>query len=269
MRAAGQVLLWVSLVVGALSGASAYLVFIDDASEEELAALAQQALTLNAPAGVRMVDGKLGDEPLLKARDPLTAEALSMLRENDAALALLEADAVHADRPVPRNRTVRVREFDLARWRHRWVFVLAFCGMVAGSLMIRVHAARARAGARKSEREGGAAEELAGMARDVRALVAYVEGAWQDDVRRQAIIARIGQLQRTRMAAFVEARAEFTACRGFAGMAAIMERFSAAELQLNRAWSAATDNAVEEAVACLREGSRRLDDLCEDVVKSA
>ena len=47
---------------------------------------------------------------------------------------------------------------------------------------------------------------------------------------------------------------------GIGHAAEVMDRFAAAERQINRAWSAASDGVLEEAEACLAEATMYLDE---------
>ncbi len=65
--------------------------------------------------------------------------------------------------------------------------------------------------------------------------------------RLDAIVERLGEIQKTHLAAFVDARPRLVAKLGLGGYAELMDRFAAAERQLNRAWSAAADGYFDEA----------------------
>jgi hypothetical protein len=78
--------------------------------------------------------------------------------------------------------------------------------------------------------------------------------------RAHLILARVGELQKTHMTAFVEARPLLIVRLGLGGYAELMDRYAAAERQINRAWSAAADGVLAEAVSCLERASELLDE---------
>lgn len=71
------------------------------------------------------------------------------------------------------------------------------------------------------------------------------------DGRMAEIRDRLGGLQRGELMDFVASRERLVAQLGLGGYAALMDQFSAAERQINRAWSAAADGVQEEAISCL------------------
>jgi hypothetical protein len=81
-----------------------------------------------------------------------------------------------------------------------------------------------------------------------------------EQARLALILERIGTLQKTHMPAFVEARPLLVARLGLGGYAELMDRYAAAERQINRAWSAAADGVPEEAVSCLDQAAGLLDE---------
>jgi hypothetical protein len=74
------------------------------------------------------------------------------------------------------------------------------------------------------------------------------------------ILERLGEAQKTHMPAFVEARPILIARLGLGGFAELMDRYAAAERQINRAWSAAADGVPAEAAQCLELASVFLDE---------
>ena len=83
-----------------------------------------------------------------------------------------------------------------------------------------------------------------------------------------AIVRQVGEVQKTHVTAFVEARPELISMLGLSGYAALMDSFAAAERKLNRAWSAAVDKAHEEAIVCLDEVASLLEQTQEKLDSS-
>ncbi|NIP97176.1 MAG: hypothetical protein GWO24_28580, partial [Akkermansiaceae bacterium] len=68
---------------------------------------------------------------------------------------------------------------------------------------------------------------------------------------RQEVVASLDELMGTELDAFVDSRSQLINRLGMSGYARLMDRFAAAERQLNRAWSAAADRVLDESVECL------------------
>jgi hypothetical protein len=251
-------MIWGLLVLGALSGASAYLVSVGDLSDTAVANLARQNLTLNAPAGIEIEDGALTERPLFSPGTTLSDEVLEKLRENDAELAALAAGGAPVDRRVPRVRYVRVKEFSFARWPGRWLCLASLIAMVVTALALKRANARRRADAKRTLAADSPENTLKRLALEVQELCEQLEATEEPSVQITLIAEGVGRLQRTDIAAFADAREELTARFGLARMAEVMDTFSGAERRLNRAWSAATDGQAEEAVACVNEASQLL-----------
>ena len=234
MRILGQFILWGSLVVGVLAAATAYLVSLDAADEQLL------ELTLANPAGkVEQPDGT--SKPIAEKDESVSSELLRRLR--DAGV-----------------RNIRVKEFSFRRWRGRWFFLLALIGLVIGSLLTRFAARPKRA----AESEAGPAdspqhtlEAIQGTIEQLRRQLSEIP---ERSARLDLIVEQIGELQKTQMVAFVDARPALVSRIGLGGYAALMDSYAAAERQINRAWSAAADEAYEEATACLDEASTLIED---------
>ena len=76
--------------------------------------------------------------------------------------------------------------------------------------------------------------------------------------RLAAIVADIGHMQQTHIAAFLNARPELTARLGLGGYARLMDTFAAAERAINRGWSAAADEVESESLVCLDRAAELL-----------
>lgn len=236
MRTLGNIIIALSLVAGLLAAATAYLPRTDLRDEQLL------QLSLAAPAGQR--EGT--DQPLIPAEDPqgqdtaLTQEHIDQLR--DAGVA-----------------RVRVKEFAFARWNGRWVFLASVLGLLAGAWMVRSDTrAAAKAPPADAAEAGSPAAILAETRRRVEALQHELDSAATDDQRLERIVAVVGELQQTHLPRLPAARPRLVAQMGLSGYATLMDAYAGAERQLNRAWSAAADHYLEEAIASLASGTELL-----------
>jgi hypothetical protein len=237
MRTAGSLLILVSLVAASLSATTAYA--------PKLSAVAASAvpLTLAAPAGR---DPGQADKPAVApgtARQPLrlTPDVLDRLA------------ALNVER-------VRVKEFSVGRWSEAWIFGVSMLGLVAGGLLIRRETQREMLAHTADSRSGAGSPQLLLDAayQDVRRLLAEIP-ALPDDRQAIEIRGQIDTIVATRLAPFAAARNELIGRYGVAGHARLMDAFAAAERQLNRAWSAAADQVLPEAITSLEDALASLD----------
>ncbi len=227
-------LLSASLVLGLVGAMTAY------APPLSLADEALEGLTLNAPAGAQAVgDGPVA--PLARKGDRLTPERLAALRSSGET-------------------RVKVKEFALARWTGWPFFVLGCAGLCAGAWLARRESRRALAGAEAAGAGGGDAPEvvLESITRTVDELRAALPAAADDRVRQRRILDALTPIQDVQVPAFVAARSRLIARFGMGGYARLMDRFAAAERQVNRAWSAAADGYVDESTTCLEAAAELL-----------
>lgn len=223
MKLVGHLLLVVSLVVGVLGAATAYLVSLDFPDEELI------GLTLNAPAGVKETEGQR--QPLLKKKDSLDPGRLEQLREAGVAY-------------------VQVQEFSFQRWPGKWAFLVGLVGLGGAAVLLK-RAARQQFAAGEVSKPGegpeAALQELIqGVETLQRALPALAPAARLLQVRDH-----LDHLRQTHLEAFLEGRPQLIARLGLFGYAEVMDRFAAGERQIYRAWSAAADGIHEEMVDCL------------------
>ncbi len=242
MRTFGYLVIGVSLVLGAVAATTAYVPPLT-ADDSALATESGYAL-LNAPAGVqRDAAGEfvLSEDgarvPLAEAGTELTPEVQARLRAAGV-------------------RRVRVREFAFGRWQHAWLFGLAVAGLVAGSALVRRGTARAQRsrqvhGERQSR--GTPQAVLAEIVADARGLQHDLPALAADSDRTRAIIERVGHVQAVLVLQVVEGRDALVGTFGMAGYAELMDAFSRLERALNRAWSAAADGVLDEALRCIDE----------------
>jgi hypothetical protein len=239
MRLLGQLLIWGSLAVGAMSAATAYLVSLDLPDEHLV------GLTLAAPPeSSRETDRPA--VPIADKNEQITPELLTRLRESG-------------------KRHIRVKEFRCRRWRGRWWFGLSMLGLIVGAMLTRWGTRPEQAAATTGHAPDDAQHVLDSIIREVQQLRAQLSSMPSRDAQLESIVQRVGQLQKTHLVALVDAREALVARLGLAGYAVLMDHFAAAERQLNRAWSAAVDGVLEEAVACVDEGATLLEQAWESL----
>lgn len=313
MKLIAYLIITVSVVVGSLASATAYLAPLSTTRDEKLI-----GLELTSDAGAYMPDKATKEfkerldeiheaidekkeaeaENPLKPKDPDTPtegddETQAEPADGDATAEGEEAEAdpseseepkteptgekllADAEQPKPIGRSgdtlnaalleilrdekvkfVKVNRFHFFRWPHWWLFVLSCVGLIGGALLVR-HDRKAEL-ARASTMVEGAPENPA----DARTVFARLSGrlnALADDMARagteeeklDAIVRRIGFIQRDDVPAFVADRPALVGRMGLGGYAELMDHFAAMERQLNRAWSAAADGHLHEAEASL------------------
>ena len=242
MRTFGYLVIGVSLVLGAVAATTAYVPPLT--ADDSALATGSGYAHLNAPAGVQrdaagefVLSAAGARVPLAPAGTELTPDVQARLRAAGV-------------------QRVRVREFAFARWQHAWLFVLAVAGLVAGSVLVRRDTARAQRSRQVDEErqpqdapQAALAEIVAaarGLQRDLPALGA-------DADRTRAIIERVGHVQSVLAPQVVEGRDTLVGKLGMARYAELMDAFSRLERTLNRAWSAAADGVLDEALRCIDE----------------
>jgi len=241
MRYLASLLITASLVLGLYSALTAYVVPLDAIDP------ATETVRLNAPAGQSPDDPS---QPLVTPAD-LDDGVLT-----DDAVNRLEAAGV--DR-------IRVKEFAIGRWTGKWWFLLSCAGLIGGGVMLRREKKRAvmLTLQRTADHEESAEHALTEVRERLASLKQALEAETDPAERRSLIVHRIDALQRGPLMAFVGARAELTGKLGVAGYAQLMDRFAASERQINRAWSAAADENLEEAMDSLDVAVERLEETAE------
>lgn len=240
MRFVAWTLIIASLVVAVVSAVTAYspkLIWPD----QRLRSSDGEPLTLGAPAGKIVIDGK--EQPIAKSGDKLTPELLSQLRAAEL-------------------RRVRVKEFSFSRWSEWWVFALGCVGMLAGAMLMRVANARQLETVEegKSAPDQGAESALEQLRQELNKLRRQISAATDGDGRLKLIDKRVEQMISEHVPPFLAARSLLVSRLGLAGYAHLMDSFAAGERQLNRAWSAAADGYEEEALSCLENAAVLLDE---------
>jgi hypothetical protein len=191
------------------------------------------------PTGQQVLLERESVMPVGRAGDPLTPDLLAALRDAEV-------------------ESVKVKSFDLMRWRFAalpgvLVFGLACIGLLAGAGLVRA-AAKKEIDAH-ADQPSGAQESpeqaFEAIHAEVVALKQALPGLASDHERNAMIVARLGVLQSEHIQAIIDARAPLIARLGLGGFAEFMDRFAAADRKINRAWSAAADEAFEEAMDAL------------------
>lgn len=207
-----------SLVLGLIASASAYLVPLS-LDEGELAGLTAADTVLDPATRA----------PIIAKGGAVDATTLAALR--DAGV-----------------QRLRVEEFSFARWNERWLFLLAGAGLFAGAMLARRGARRAVAEATQAEAPETQLDRLEG------ALARLLAG-WPAEgpaPATKALLAALGPLVDDLLPAFGGTRPTIVERSGLAGFAGVMDRFSAAERQIHRAWSSAADGVPEETRECVQ-----------------
>ncbi len=240
MRSPGNLLIAVSLVLGALASTTAYVPRLT--GDDSALAVGDGYTHLNAAAGVETdAAGRLALAadgariPLVDAGTELTPPVQARLRAAGV-------------------QRVRVKEFSIGRWQHAWLFGLAVIGLIAGSALVKREAAgalRRRPAARGTVAQETPQAVLARIVVIARDLQRELPGMPDDAARTQAILERVGHVQTELSLQVVEGRDVLVAALGLARFAELMDAFSRLERALNRAWSAAADGALDEALRCI------------------
>ena len=242
MKLIGQLLVWGSLGTAALAAATGYLASLE-ADDEMLI-----DLTLAAPAG--KIDRSEGDaEPIAEKDQKITAQLLADLRRAGV-------------------RNIRVKEFNIRLWRGKSFFFLSVAGLLLGGFLTRAGGGPRSVSQTAKSRTDSPHHTLREMRIAIDALKTELAGMPDRSRRLDAVVRQVGEVQKTHVTAFVEARPELISMLGLSGYAALMDSFAAAERKLNRAWSAAVDKAHEEAIVCLDEVASLLEQTQEKLDSS-
>ena len=191
--------------------------------------------TLNAPAGVIDADAE-ELEPIADKGTVLTSELLASIRDSGET-------------------RVRVKEFSIARWDLAWLMGASCLGLGVAAFMVKFASRReiqAELDA-PTDHEDSPSQSLDRVISTIEALIRDVGAAPNEEDKNHLIIERIGSLQRVELATIADSRTTLVAVLTLMGYARFMDRFSAMERLLNRAWSAAADGVTAEAELCLRE----------------
>lgn len=242
MKLLASLIIAASLVLGLIGAMTAYMAPLSLPDERLI------GLELNSHAGLDPTDPKQRT-PLLKREHVLTQEDLAMLRGQKVS-------------------RVHVKTFSVRRWSGWPLFVLGAVGMVGGAIMLKSHRRASLLEAAAATARPGSHVGPEAAFESIRSGVAQLQRELPmlaPDDRLRAILEILGEIQRTHVPAFVAGRPQLSARLGLAGYAQLMDSFAAAERQINRAWSAAADEVLDEALervefaaALLEEAEKKL-----------
>lgn len=256
MKLLGNLLMVVCLIAGCLAAATAY--------RPRTSNPGVVGTTQTAPAGARdKTETELAQLRADFEAGRISAENYSISRETlvpiltpgDDAAITEEERARMADADVA--EFVKVQEFSIGRWPYAWLFGLSAVGLFAGAMLVRTATKRElqdspiSPGVQGAPKEGDPAHALAETRAVCERLIRELPAMPSEEAKLDAIVERLGDAQKTHLAAFVDARPRLIAKLGMGGYAELMDRFAAAERQINRAWSAAADQYLDEALRCL------------------
>jgi len=281
MKLIGNLLMTVTLLVGLLAAATSYLAPVDQPADAWTDYINTSGDTeyihSNNPAGAqRASEADIADLRSRYESGEITAqqflaasEELKPVLDGDAqvtpdALAALRANELTTNGDTREVKYVNVKRFSLFGWPYWWAFALSAVGLFAGSMMVRTatkreiaaHAAEDGAGATKPRKSP--LETLAEIRMAIDKLRADLAGGGTDRERTHLIVDRIGALQKVQLADFVDARPMLIGKMGLGKYAELMDRFAAAERQINRSWSIAADGFYEESAECLENAAHLL-----------
>jgi len=241
MKLIAYLIIMVCLCLGTLSATIAYSpkLSMDDDS--------LIGLTLNAESGLlktptiesaETIENTDGPQPIAVKNDILTPELLATLRAAGV-------------------KRVRVKEFSIARWDVAWLMGLSCLGLGVAAFMVKVATKKEIDAelAQPSTHENSPGKSLDRVTAALTQLVSEMNASADDEARNAAIIENIGNLQRNELATLADSRTILIAQLTHTGYAQFMDRFSAMERRLNRAWSAAADGVTEEAIISLNEAN--------------
>jgi hypothetical protein len=134
-----------------------------------------------------------------------------------------------------------------------WLFALSVAGVITGGLLVRGQTKREIAAKAASDDQSPESPiaAIAHVTQGLKSLRAELDGVRDEEARLERIVQTLGEMQQTHIASVVGGRATIIGKLGLGGFAEFMDRFSVAERQINRAWSAAADGAHDEALASL------------------
>jgi len=246
MRLLAFVLIWVSLGVGAVSATTAYLWTFPESGAPDHFLLDTAPDGTKSYAVLSAVAGIDADRaPIAQPDTALTPEVVAMLQ-------------AESTQPVQR---VKVKTFKFSRWTHLKYFALACVGLLAGAMLTRLSASRAiKLADANAEKDDTLSPENA--VTQLRAVVAALleDAPAEPDTRRACalITDRLGDAISDFVPAITEQRERLVARMGLGSYASLMDVFASAERAMNRAWSAAADQAYDEAMDSLERAAERL-----------
>jgi hypothetical protein len=227
----GFLLMTVALVLGTIATTTAYVPKLDPALA---------GLTLNLSAG-KSAEGT----PILQPDTVLTTENIAELKAANV-------------------KRVRVKEFSFPRWTHWPHFVIGVALMIVGALLVKMATKRQIAEGAASTEENvklSPSRLVEQIEQDLASLRSELENLLDTNARVVTIVDRVSDILGDRVLPFYDTRPTLIGKFGLAGFAGIMDRVSALERSLNRAWSAAADEHEPEAMASLEQAASIMVDV--------
>ncbi len=248
MRLFNMLLITVSIILAVLGAATAYTPSLSAADDQlvgrELSANVMGVDEAGKPDVI--VKGKTGvDEDGVNIYTTLDEPLITSLREKGV-------------------RRVRVTDFRFSTWTGKWMFLIGIGGMIAASLVTRrIRSMSAQAIRDTPPAEGAKHATPKSLIAAARTAVQKLRDDWSPNANRDElpdVVAALGEVQKQHLDAFVAMRPRLETQLGLAGYAQVMDRFAAAERQINRAWSAAADEVPDEVRICLDRAVPLLDE---------
>ncbi len=223
MKLLGFILMAIGLTVGLIATTTAYLPKLD-------ASLEGQVLNLDA--------GKdENDQPIATAGTVLTPDMIAQLQ------------AAEVER-------VKIKSFSFSRWTLWPYFAGSVVTLVAGGLMVKSSTKRdIEASTEAAESGASPAKQIATIEESIAGLRSDLEDIFDEEAKLVTIVDRVGDILGDQVLPFFDMRNTLIGMLGLAGFAGVMDRFSALERSLNRAWSAAADGHAPEAISCLEQAA--------------
>jgi len=165
---------------------------------------------------------------------------------DDAWLTRARANVIDG---TPQIHRVPVREFRFSRWDGKWGFAIACGGLGCAALLAR--SGKPRAPDEGEEKETSPIEAIVVLVQETQALHRDIQAMSDHEEICRTILRRVETLERGAIEEVVGMREKAIALSGLGGWARLMDRFASGERLLRRAWSAAADGHVDEAVASL------------------
>ena len=245
MKLLAFLLIWISLGLGAVAATTAYVWQVPESGDLEYFRLDATEEGKPTYAILAADAGKIDeDTPLIKAGTPLPPDIVKQLQE--------------APEPVDR---VRVKSFKFSRWTHLPHFAAACVGLFAGAFLTRRGAARdARLAEAHAEHPDTVTPEkaLAELQQVVGELLEAIPTLGGEHHACHTITLKLGDAISEYVPAIADQRERLVGRMGLGAYAGLMDVFSAAERSMNRAWSAAADENLDESTESLERAAERL-----------
>lgn len=253
MRFIGNILIWAFIATGLIAATSFYVwpVGADPAADSRFEIGTSDDGSTRYAQLLRAVQTADGNQ-IAAADTELDPPTLAFIRE------------AGINRVIVKHSSAIGTTF--ANWTGKWLFLGSAAGLVFGALLLRSAAKREVEAGDDLDTLRTSPEEITGQIRaaiaDLRAALPAIEGR---NAKQHAIVASLGEVQAELVPAFVDTRPVLIAKRGMGGFATVMDKFAAMERQINRAWSAAADDALEESTEALDNAAVLADDFAKAI----